>query len=111
MAKKETKNSERKASTKESSFNTSISSVDGMNLSKKQKKGTVHPKFRMIEIVEPNGERYTTYSTYGSSDVLKLEVSKSSHPAWTKEANYVNVSGKEVSMFNKRFAGLSFLKK
>jgi large subunit ribosomal protein L31 len=38
-----------------------------------------------------------------------MDVDYRKHPAWTKDAlNVVNQSNKNISHFNKKFAGLSF---
>ena len=73
------------------------------------KASSIHPQFKEIEIIMTNGETFKTRSTYKKSDKLKLDIDPLTHPAWTREANYVNTKADEVSKFNDRFGGLSFL--
>ncbi len=70
-------------------------------------KGSLHPNYREITVEMTNGTKFKTRSTV-STDILKLDIDPATHPAWTKEANYVNTKATEVSKFNNKFKGLSF---
>jgi large subunit ribosomal protein L31 len=70
-------------------------------------KGSFHPNYREITVEMTNGTKFKTRSTV-STDILKLDIDPTTHPAWTKEANYVNTKATEVSKFNNKFKGLSF---
>ena len=76
----------------------------GVNLKTKK---SFHPNYREITVEMTDGTKFKTRSTF-SSDYLKLDVDPITHPAWTKEANYVNVKATEVSKFNDKFKGLTF---
>ena len=76
----------------------------------KKQKSSIHPNYREITVVLTDGTKFKTFSTY-KSDTLKLEVDAKTHPAWTREANYINTKADEVSKFSKKYAGLDFLKK
>ena len=76
---------------------------------KGENKPTLHPNYRIIKVEMTDGEVYETRSTY-HNNVLKLDVDKKTHPAWTREANYINAKASEVAKFNDKFKGLSFLK-
>ena len=68
---------------------------------------TMHPRYREITVVQTDGTEFLTRSTYNNS-VLKLDIDRKTHPAWTKETNYVNTKNSEVAKFNTKFAGLTF---
>ena len=70
-------------------------------------KKSLHPNYREITIEMTNGDKFKTRSTF-SENYLKLDVDTITHPAWTKEANYVNTKATEVSKFNNKFKGISF---
>lgn len=70
-------------------------------------RATLHPNYRNITIEMTDGTKFQTRSTY-NNDYLRLDVDPKTHPAWTKEANYVNSKATEVSKFNNKFKGLSF---
>lgn len=70
-------------------------------------KKSLHPNYREITVEMTDGTKFKTRSTF-SNDHLKLDVDPTTHPAWTKEANYVNTKATEVSKFNDKFKGLSF---
>jgi large subunit ribosomal protein L31 len=74
------------------------------------KKSSIHPNYKEVSVLMTNGEKFSTRSTY-HNEILKLEIDKTTHPAWTKAANYVNTKADEVSKFNKKYQGLSFIKK
>lgn len=70
-------------------------------------KKDIHPKYQALKITIGKDE-FLTASTLGSGELL-MDVDFRKHPAWNKSAiNVVNQSNKNVSDFNKRFAGLSF---
>ena len=67
----------------------------------------IHPKYNNLKIKIRNDE-FLTMSTLGSGEIL-MDVDFREHPAWNKNAiNTVNQSNKNVSDFNKKFAGISF---
>ncbi|MCC8416985.1 MAG: 50S ribosomal protein L31 [Rickettsia endosymbiont of Bryobia graminum] len=70
----------------------------------------IHPKYKKLKIVI-SSDTFETNSG-GSLDEILMDVDYRKHPAWTKEAgNIVNQSNKNISDFNKKFAGLTFGKK
>ena len=73
----------------------------------KKVKSSLHPNYREITVEMTNGTKFKTRSTI-SNDLLKLDIDPTTHPAWTKDANYVNTKATEVSKFNNKFKGLSF---
>lgn len=73
---------------------------------KKQNK-TMHQQYREITVEMTDGTKFKTRSTY-HLDYLKLDVDAKTHPAWTKEVNFVNTKASEVSKFNDRFGSLKF---
>jgi large subunit ribosomal protein L31 len=73
----------------------------------KKVKSSLHPNYREITVEMTNGTKFKTRSTV-SNDLLKLDIDPTTHPAWTKDANYVNTKATEVSKFNNKFKGLSF---
>ncbi len=77
---------------------------------KGEKKATLHPNYRSIEVIMTDGEVFKTRSTFPSG-TLKLDIDIKTHPAWTREANYINSKASEVAKFNEKFGGLSFLNK
>ena len=77
------------------------------DLNSKKKKDSIHQNYSPITIEMTNGSKFATRSTL-VSDYLKLDIDPNTHPAWTKEANYVNVRATEVSKFNNKFKGLNF---
>ena len=65
----------------------------------KNVKSSLHPNYREITVEMTNGTKFKTRSTV-SNDLLKLDIDPTTHPAWTKDANYVNTKATEVSKFN-----------
>ena len=63
--------------------------------SKKVKRGTMHPNYREISIVQTDGTSFITRSTYKNNN-LKLDIDIKTHPAWTKETSYVNTKNSEI---------------
>jgi len=70
-------------------------------------KKDIHPEYKKLKISIGKDE-FITGSTLKSGQIL-MDVDFRKHPAWNKSAmNMVNQSNKNVSEFNKKFAGLSF---
>jgi large subunit ribosomal protein L31 len=70
-------------------------------------KKDIHPKYKKLKIII-SGDVFETSSTHHGDEIL-MDVDYRKHPAWTKEGqNVVNQSNKNVSDFNKKFAGLTF---
>ena len=70
-------------------------------------KKDVHPKYQALKI-KIGKDEFLTSSTLTSGKIL-MDVDFRKHPAWNKSTlNVVNQSNKNVSDFNKKFAGLSF---
>ncbi len=74
-----------------------------------KRKHSLHPNYREISVVMTNGEKFVTRSTY-SSDVMKLDIDITTHPAWTNESNFVNLKADKVSALLKKYDGLKFMK-
>lgn len=70
-------------------------------------KPSMHPNYRLITVEETDGNTFQVRSTYHNA-ILKLDIDKKTHPAWTKGINYVNVKSSEVAKFKNRFGDLSF---
>ena len=67
----------------------------------------IHPKYVDLNIKIGN-DQFPAKSTLTSGELL-MDVDFRKHPAWNKGGlNVVNQSNKNVSEFNKKFAGLSF---
>ena len=65
----------------------------------------IHPNYHVITVEMTDGTVFKTRSTYGKEgDVLKLDIDKSSHPAWTGGSQRIIDAGGQVARFNKRFA-------
>ncbi len=70
-------------------------------------KKDIHPEYKKLKI-NIGKDEFVTGSTLKSGQIL-MDVDFRKHPAWNKGAvNMVNQSNKNVSDFNKKFAGLSF---
>jgi len=70
-------------------------------------KTDIHPPYKPLTIIVGEDPFYTN-STLSSGQIL-MDVDFRKHPAWNKgSANVINESNKNVSDFNKKFAGLSF---
>jgi len=70
-------------------------------------KKDIHPKYKKLKI-KIGKDEFATHSTLHSDELL-MDIDFRKHPAWNKGAiNVVNQSNKNVSDFNKKFAGLSF---
>ena len=73
-------------------------------------KPDIHPNYKPLKVLIGK-DAFDTNSTLASGEIL-MDVDYRKHPAWTKDnSNVVNQSNKNVSNFNKKFAGLSFLGK
>ncbi|WPX97120.1 50S ribosomal protein L31 [Candidatus Bandiella euplotis] len=70
-------------------------------------KAALHPDYKEVTVEMTDGTKLAMRSTY-KNNYLKLDIDPKTHPAWTKEANYVNTKATEVSKFNSKFKGLSF---
>lgn len=64
----------------------------------------IHPDYKEITIVRPNGTTFTTRSTYSKSDRIQLDVDPTTHPAWTGGAAKLSDTGR-VAKFNSRYKG------
>ncbi len=70
-------------------------------------KKDIHPAYQELKI-KIGKDEFTTKSTLKSGELL-MDIDYRKHPAWNKDnVNLVNQSNKNVSDFNKKFAGLSF---
>lgn len=70
-------------------------------------KPNIHPEYKKLRIIISK-DIFETNSTLHTNEIL-MDVDYRKHPAWTKDnTNFVNQSNKNVSDFNKKFAGLSF---
>lgn len=70
---------------------------------------SIHKNYRKIKVVFTNGTEFAVDSTY-SNDVMKLDVDSLTHPAWTKEANFINTKASEVTKFNDRYSSIELFK-
>ena len=95
-----------KECTEKQSVSPDIESL-GAAVARKIKRGTMHPNYREIEVVQTDGVVFRVRSTYKNT-TLRLDIDPKAHPAWTKEAGYVNTKNSEIAKFNNKFAGLSF---
>ena len=66
---------------------------------------SIHPNYNALEVKMTDGEIFNTRSTYSGS-VIILDVDPKTHPAWTKQANYVDQKAGKVASFNNKYAGL-----
>ncbi|MEZ5692217.1 MAG: 50S ribosomal protein L31 [Rickettsiales bacterium] len=66
----------------------------------------IHPDYHKITIVMTDGEKYESYSTWGSEGaVLQLDVDPKTHPAWVGGVNLRKTG--QMEKFQNRFAGFS----
>ena len=71
------------------------------------KKSDTRPDYHRIEVEMTDGERFTTYSTWGQEgDLLKLEIDPKTHPAWTGKHRIVDSEGR-LARFNRRYQNIS----
>jgi len=73
-----------------------------------KRKASIHPQYREITVVMTNGETFKTRSTYDKGDVLRLDVDKNTHVAWTG-SGVINQSASEVEKFKGRFGGINLI--
>ncbi len=65
----------------------------------------IHPNYHVITVEMTDGTVFKTRSTWGKEgDVMKLDIDKSSHPAWTGGTQRIIDTGGMVARFNKRFS-------
>ncbi|MCW0181687.1 50S ribosomal protein L31 [Zavarzinia sp.] len=65
----------------------------------------IHPDYHVVTVEMTDGTVFQTRSTWGKEgDVLKLDIDKSSHPAWTGGNQRIIDTGGMVARFNKRFS-------
>jgi large subunit ribosomal protein L31 len=70
------------------------------------KKG-IHPNYHKIKLVLTDGETYEIGSTWGKpGDVMRTEIDRTSHPAYTDGGHKLLDRGGQLARFNKRFQGL-----
>lgn len=67
-------------------------------------KQDIHPEYKDITIVRPNGSTFITRSTYSKSDRMQLDVDPTTHPAWTGSTAKLSDTGR-VAKFNSRYKG------
>lgn len=64
----------------------------------------IHPDYHEITLILTDGTSYTTRSTWGKQgDVMRLEIDRTSHPAWIGGTQRLMDTGGQLSRFNKRF--------
>ncbi len=68
-------------------------------------KKDIHPKYKEVEIVMANGDKFVTSSTYHGASIL-LDVDFREHPAWKGGVATVNTKANQVAEFNKKFGGI-----
>ncbi|PWR25076.1 50S ribosomal protein L31 [Zavarzinia aquatilis] len=65
----------------------------------------IHPDYHVVTVEMTDGTVFQTRTTWGKEgDVLKLDIDKSSHPAWTGGSQRIIDTGGMVARFNKRFS-------
>lgn len=64
----------------------------------------IHPDYKEITIVRPNGTTFVTRSTYTKSDRMQLDIDPTTHPAWTGGTAKLSDTGR-VAKFNTRYKG------
>jgi len=70
-------------------------------------KSDIHPKYKKINIIFPDGKKFETGSTYSKSPDLYLDVDFRNHPAWSGNISQINEKAGAVTAFNKKFSGLN----
>lgn len=71
-------------------------------------KKDIHPKYNPLTITIGK-DKFSTYSTLSGGEML-MDVDFRNHPAWTKQGvTGANTSNKNISSFNEKFSGISFL--
>ena len=71
---------------------------------------SIHPNYTGLEVKMTDGEIFHTRSTYHAPSII-LDVDRKTHPAWTKQANYVDQKAGKVANFNNKYASLFSKKK
>lgn len=71
------------------------------------KAATMHPNYKVIEVSEPNGNKYKVRSTYPHS-VLNADISPDQHPAWTGKTGASGVKSDKVDNFQKKYGMMDF---
>lgn len=70
-------------------------------------KKDIHPKYTPLNI-KIGEDIFVTMSSSRQSEIL-MDIDFRKHPAWTKKGvNTASDSNKNISAFNKKFAGISF---
>ena len=66
-----------------------------------------HPDYHMITVVQNDGSKFLTRSTWGAAgDVMTLDIDPTTHPAWTGGGQQMLDRAGRVSKFNKKFEGV-----
>ena len=73
----------------------------------KKNKNLINLDYKNIIVEMTNNIKFKTKSTV-FSNILKLDIDPTNHPAWTKKLNYVNTKANEIFKFNSKFKGLDF---
>ncbi len=70
-------------------------------------KDKIHPQYKPLKI-NIGKESFETSSTYPKAEYF-MDIDYRKHPAWTRSGSTeLSQSNKNVSDFNKKFAGISF---
>lgn len=71
-------------------------------------KADIHPNYKPL-VITIGKDKFNTNSTYPGNELL-MDVDFRKHPAWTKQGvTSANASNKNISAFNDKFSGISFL--
>ena len=74
-------------------------------------KTDIHPDYHDILIQHPDGVQYPSRSTWGKAgDVLYLESSPATHPAWNPGQSKLRDTGGQMGKMANRYAGLTVAK-
>lgn len=74
-------------------------------------KPDIHPAYHDLTVIMTDGTTFTTRTSGGKpGDTLRLDIDPKSHPAWTGIQRIMDTGG-QVAKFNKRFAGITAIKK
>ncbi len=68
---------------------------------------SIHEEYTEIVVEMTNGDEFAVRSTYGKQR-LRLDVDRLTHPAWTKQANYINTKDDKIARFNDKYSGIDF---
>ena len=70
----------------------------------------IHPDYHEINVINTDGSKFKTRSTYGKpGETLRLDIDSKTHPAWTGQQRMIDQGG-QVAKFNKRFAAIGAIK-